>query len=46
MESDDAGAKYVLITLAKKAMGYESWEMLLESERADTTITDRVRRPS
>eukprot|EP00955_Chlamydomonas_euryale_P098041 365122-Chlamydomonas_euryale.AAC.40 len=42
LESDDSG-KYVLITLAKKAMGYMSWEMLLQSDRVDDTITDRVR---
>lgn len=30
------------ITLAKKSSGYQSWDMLLESERVDTSITHRV----
>lgn len=42
MESED-DQKYVLVTLAKKTMGYESWEQLLSSDAVDTSITDRVR---
>jgi hypothetical protein len=34
--------KFVLITLAKKSSGYQSWDMLLESERVDMSITQRV----
>ncbi|KAG1680814.1 hypothetical protein FOA52_008147 [Chlamydomonas sp. UWO 241] len=41
-EESGGGRKYVAITLAKKSMGYNSWEMLLESERVDATVTDRV----
>ncbi|KAF5830762.1 cyclophilin-type peptidyl-prolyl cis-trans isomerase [Dunaliella salina] len=36
------GGKVVDITLAKKAMGYNNWEALLEMDRADLSITDRV----
>ena len=32
----------VVITLAKKTMGYGSWEQLLTSDAIDTTITNRV----
>ncbi len=43
LETDEvSGDKYVLITLAKKSMGFNSWEMLLESERVDAVVTDRV----
>ncbi len=43
IESDDAGGKVVLITLAKKSMGYESWEGLLQSEVVNAEVSERVR---
>jgi hypothetical protein len=44
LETDDAdGSKYVSIVLVKGAMGYQSWEALLESDKPDTTVTNRVR---
>ncbi len=43
LEEDEAGGKYVLVTLAKKSMGYESWEGLLQSEHVQAEVTDRVR---
>jgi len=42
LESDDAGNKYVAITLAKKQMGYESWDQLFEADKVDLAITSRV----
>ena len=47
LETESEGAdgvthKCVAITLAKKAMGYKSWDRLLESEKLDMTVTDRV----
>eukprot|EP00775_Hariotina_reticulata_P008549 gene8549-8732_t len=43
LETDDAsGDKYVLITLTKAMMGYESWAALLEEDQPDTTVTHRV----
>jgi hypothetical protein len=44
LEPDEAGGKYVAITLSKKSMGYGSWEKLLESERVEAVVTDRVSR--
>lgn len=44
MEDDASGdGRVVMITLAKKTMGHESWATLLESEKVDLTITNRVR---
>jgi hypothetical protein len=40
---NEGGEKFVSITLSKRNMGYQSWDSLLESERVDLTITDRVR---
>jgi len=46
LETDDAsGDKFVLITLTKAMMGYESWAALLEEDQPDTTVTHRVRAP-
>ncbi len=43
LETDPAdGSRYIAVTLAKRNMGYMSWEALLESDRPDTTITHRV----
>ncbi|KAG2496687.1 hypothetical protein HYH03_005105 [Edaphochlamys debaryana] len=42
LESAPDGSRFVALTLAKKTMGYMSWEALLESDRPDTTITHRV----
>lgn len=42
LESDDTHGKYVAITLAKKNMGYNSWDKLLESESVEAEITDRA----
>ena len=43
METDEAtDEKYVAVTLAKKTMGFNSWEALLEAERADAAVTDRA----
>ena len=33
--------KHVAVTLAKKSMGYNSWDALLETDKADLSITDR-----
>lgn len=41
MEDQD-GAKYVLVTLAKRSMGYLNWDALLESDRPDMTVTNKV----
>jgi len=40
---DDAkhGGRHVLLTLAKRTPGYMSWPELLESDRADDTVTRR-----
>jgi len=38
---DSPEGKHIDLTLAKKAMGYNNWEALLESDRADLTVTDR-----
>lgn len=38
---DALGGLQVAITLAKRASGYNSWEALLESDKADLSITDR-----
>jgi cyclophilin family peptidyl-prolyl cis-trans isomerase len=42
METDDAGNKFVQISLAKATMGYQSWENLLLDDLPDTSITHRV----
>jgi hypothetical protein len=42
-EEDGDGSKYVQITLAKAAMGYESWQALLVADLPDTSVTHRVR---
>lgn len=34
--------KNILITLAKKEMGYGSWNDLLDSEKVDPVVTDRA----
>lgn len=48
MESDEGvapagGPRHVAVTLAKRSMGYQSWDALLASDRPDKTITNRVR---
>jgi hypothetical protein len=40
---DEGGQRFVQITLVKKIMGFDSWEQLLESDKVDTSITNRVR---
>ncbi len=42
LERGTGGERFVALTLAKRAMGYLSWEALLESDRPDTTIAQRV----
>lgn len=39
--ADTPEGKHVAITLAKKAMGYNNWDALLESDKADMSVTDR-----
>ncbi|GFR41782.1 hypothetical protein Agub_g2544 [Astrephomene gubernaculifera] len=34
--------RFIVVTLSKAAMGYMSWEALLESDRPDLTVTHRV----
>jgi len=33
--------KHIDVTLAKKAMGYNNWEALLETDKVDMSVTDR-----
>jgi hypothetical protein len=42
LEEED-GSKCVQISLAKAAMGYESWQALLVADLPDTSVTHRVR---
>lgn len=48
MEEEEGGAgpearqRYVAVTLAKRAMGYESWDALLEDDKPDRTVTHRA----
>ena len=42
LETDEAGEKYVSITLSKKSMGYNSWDKLFDSGNVTAVITDRV----
>lgn len=43
LETDaSTGSKHVSITLAKKTMGYASWENILESEKVEAVVTDRA----
>ena len=42
LETDESGIKYISVTLAKKSMGYNSWDKLFESENVQAVITDRV----
>lgn len=41
MEGEGEG-RHVLITLGKASSGFKSWEQLLASDVADTTVTHRV----
>lgn len=40
--SSEGGQKSVVITLEKKVMGEHSWEVLLEEDKPDLTVTHRV----
>jgi hypothetical protein len=40
MEGEGEG-RHVLVTLGKSTSGYKSWEQLLDSDVADTSITHR-----
>ncbi|GAX82175.1 hypothetical protein CEUSTIGMA_g9603.t1 [Chlamydomonas eustigma] len=42
LEPDEVGGRHISLTLAKKSMGYESWESLFESELIAAEVTDKV----
>jgi hypothetical protein len=40
---DEGGQRFIQITLVKRVMGFDSFEQLLDADKVDTSITNRVR---